>query len=237
MPSSTRQCRRFSVGDFVLLTIVGLGVSAARKGKTRAASSTQYIEQGGMLPIVRRDMENGAMEAYACARERALLEVRSDPLLAELAEARTEVLRANTLAQERALIEVASDPLLAELVEARAEVFLGFARHAIRAARKQTWRSRQAWLSSSTSRVLRALERVLSEKYASRRKERRRWIIEAHVDDGVVDVVLVVLPDVRRMDDFRRPLEVVVLRPDVVDEDCIRRAVLGTVSTTRNTDP
>ncbi len=71
--------------------------------------------------------------------------------------------------------------------------------------------------------VLRAVERVLGDKFAGREKKTGRWHIYAHTDEERVVVVEVALPRLRTKADFKKPLEVVVLGPDVLEVAALAR--------------
>jgi hypothetical protein len=92
-----------------------------------------------------------------------------------------------------------------------------------RTANREGWRHLSAYRSANLSRALRAIERVLGEKYAGRAKENGRWRVRARAGDEVVLVVEVALARLRKKADFTKPLEVVVFRPDVLDVPALER--------------
>ena len=91
-----------------------------------------------------------------------------------------------------------------------------FGRQVMRTMRRHAWRARMAWRSASLSRILRHAARVLGPRYAGREKADGRWVVRASVNGQVVDVLRVVLPPVRRLEDFLVPLDVTLLRADIL---------------------
>ena len=106
--------------------------------------------------------------------------------------------------------------LVAELCDLPNADSMMFSRQVMRMARRHAWRTRMAWRSGSLSRILRHTAKALGDKYAGRAKVEGKWVVRARVDGQVVDVVRVVLPPVHRIEDFVVPLEVTLLREDIL---------------------
>jgi len=105
-----------------------------------------------------------------------------------------------------------------------------------RAANRTGWEHFSAYRAAKLSRALRACERVLGERFAGREKTNRRWQVRARVGKEVVVVVELALAPLRKMADFKLPLEIVVLHPDVIDVAALQRE-LGKKQRSRATAP
>lgn len=108
--------------------------------------------------------------------------------------------------------------LVAELCELPNADVMMFGRQAMRMMRRHAWRTRMAWRSASLSRILRHTARALGEKYAGRAKVEGEWVVRACVDGQVVDVMRVILPPLHRLEDFLVPLDVTLLREDLLTQ-------------------
>ncbi len=106
--------------------------------------------------------------------------------------------------------------LIAELCDLPNADSMRFGRQVMRMVRRHAWRTRMAWRSASLSRILRFTARVLGEKYAGRMKLDGKWVVRASVNGAVIDVLEIVLPPVRHLEDFLVPLDVTLLRDDIL---------------------
>jgi hypothetical protein len=90
-------------------------------------------------------------------------------------------------------------------------------------ANKEGWKHWAAYRAANLSRVLRAVERVLGERYAGREKQKRRWLVRAQIGDQIVVAVELELAPLRKRDDFKKPLQIVVRSPDILDVVALER--------------
>lgn len=83
-----------------------------------------------------------------------------------------------------------------------------------RAQRKERWRRSRAVRSAAIARAIRDIERALGAHIVRRERRGRQWLFL--IKDGEVAVRLHV-PTCRSFDELAQPLEVEVIRPDLLD--------------------
>lgn len=110
----------------------------------------------------------------------------------------------------------ARDPVFGELVSA-AE-FLVFAHRLQRVVNKSHWRRLRQRRASFLAALLRAIQRALGSHYSHRERRGRIWHIFAVENGEVVEAVRVHMPAQHREKDFKVPLDIQALRPDLIDE-------------------
>jgi hypothetical protein len=93
---------------------------------------------------------------------------------------------------------------------------VALARALARAARRRRWQSRAARRGARLLGCLRRLRRDLSFRFAGMRKVDHAWQVLAHDGGCVVEAAVVTCPRVHKELDFALPIQVLLLRPDLL---------------------
>ena len=112
---------------------------------------------------------------------------------------------------------------------------LGCARTLKRAVNRSAWRRMVAVRTAAISKAARAAERALGDKFFDRQKEPCAWVLRARVGETLVPAIRVVWTPLRRFDEARPPVEVVLLRDDFVDSKALGAVLEATPRRRRRT--
>lgn len=88
---------------------------------------------------------------------------------------------------------------------------------------RMRWRVMTAWRRAAISRAVRFAVRALGKRYSHRTKTEAGWLLFARVGDDVVPAMRVSWIPLRRFEEMRPPIEVVLFRPDLVDSAALHQ--------------
>lgn len=98
------------------------------------------------------------------------------------------------------------------------------AREIRRADNQRRWRRGTQQRATRLGAVLRAVERVLGDRYVWRLREAGSWKVFGRNGDGGVVLVAIIGGGPRRtLDDLRAPVAVTVVEPSLIDVDRLRQ--------------
>lgn len=164
--------------------------------------------------------------------ERGESEIRGDTHVGEPAGTRPQAVgprcasgsgpEPSTVPYARAHAREDHDQLLrAELDDAKRVIRAGG-----RFCKRRAWRRSVLLRSTRIALTLKAIERVLGERFAHRLKnDRRQWEVFAHDTEGGVSLVAVVGGGTTRtLEELRAPVHIEVVEPTLIDVDALRSA-------------
>lgn len=103
-----------------------------------------------------------------------------------------------------------------------------------RSCRRRKWRRNVLLRSTRIALTLKAIERVLGERFAHRLKnERRQWEVFARDTEGGVSLVAVVGGGTTRtLEDLRSPIRIEIVAPALIDLEALRTATRADTTST-----
>lgn len=104
--------------------------------------------------------------------------------------------------------------------------FLSFTHKLTRQMKRVRWRDMMARRSSAIARALKVCEVALGPRYVEREKVGAAWVLRVEAERELVDAIRVQWTHLQSFQESPSPLDVVVLRPDIVDTAILHRALL-----------